>query len=125
MSERGIDPELSAPYTPEQIGVAERRNRMLLEKMRVIVEDSRLQVVCGMLLQRLERILSTSRSITLVHALRELFWRSTGIWSSTLDRMCCHGQCAQACSRQACHDWHGNSTGRLYSNRSDLQSLRL
>jgi transposase InsO family protein len=36
---KGIQLEVTAPYTPEQDGVAERFNRTLLEKVRSLVED--------------------------------------------------------------------------------------
>ncbi|KAJ0453375.1 putative RNA-directed DNA polymerase [Helianthus annuus] len=42
--ERGILHEFSAPYTPQQNGVAERKNRTLIEMARTMLADSKLPV---------------------------------------------------------------------------------
>ncbi|KAF5822614.1 putative RNA-directed DNA polymerase [Helianthus annuus] len=41
-SEKGIDRQFSAPRTPQQNGVAERRNRTLIEAARTMLADSKL-----------------------------------------------------------------------------------
>ena len=43
-NEKGILHELSAPYTPQQNGVAERKNRTLIETARTMLGDSKLPV---------------------------------------------------------------------------------
>jgi len=43
-NEKGILHELSAPYTPQQNGVAERKNRTLIETARTMLADSKLPV---------------------------------------------------------------------------------
>ncbi|KAJ0533211.1 putative RNA-directed DNA polymerase [Helianthus annuus] len=42
--ERGILHEFSAPYTPQQNGVAERKNRTLIETARTMLADSKLPI---------------------------------------------------------------------------------
>ncbi|KAF5814504.1 putative RNA-directed DNA polymerase [Helianthus annuus] len=42
--ERGILHEFSAPYTPQQNGVAERKNKTLIETARIMLEDSKLPI---------------------------------------------------------------------------------
>ncbi|KAJ0616238.1 putative RNA-directed DNA polymerase [Helianthus annuus] len=42
--ERGILHEFSAPYTPQQNGVAERKNRTLIKTARTILADSKLPI---------------------------------------------------------------------------------
>ena len=41
---KGILHEFSAPYTPQENGVAKRRNRTLIETARTMLADSKLQV---------------------------------------------------------------------------------
>ena len=42
---RGIHHEFSAPYTPQQNGVAERKNRTLIEAAQTMLADSKLPVM--------------------------------------------------------------------------------
>ena len=42
---RGIHHEFSAPYTPQQNGVAERKNWTLIEAARTMLDDSKLPVM--------------------------------------------------------------------------------
>ncbi|KAI3742562.1 hypothetical protein L1987_60248 [Smallanthus sonchifolius] len=44
MLKKGIRPEFSAPYTPQQNGVAERKNRTLIETARTMLSDAKLPV---------------------------------------------------------------------------------
>ena len=44
----GITHELSAPYTPQQNGVMERKNRTLIEMARTMLDDTRLQESSGL-----------------------------------------------------------------------------
>ena len=39
---KGIEHQFSAPYEPQQNGVAERKNRTLIEAARTMLADSRL-----------------------------------------------------------------------------------
>jgi transposase InsO family protein len=39
LDEEGIKHEFSAPYTPQQNGVAERKNRTLIEMARIILDE--------------------------------------------------------------------------------------
>ncbi len=43
--EKGIHHEFSGPYTPQQNGVAERKNRILIEAARTMLADSNLPVI--------------------------------------------------------------------------------
>ena len=42
---KGIHREYSAPYTPQQNGVAERKNRTLIEAARTMLADSKLPII--------------------------------------------------------------------------------
>jgi transposase InsO family protein len=42
--EKGIQHEFKAPYTPEQNGKAERKNRLLIEKVRCLLHQARLPI---------------------------------------------------------------------------------
>jgi transposase InsO family protein len=42
LHDKGVEHQTSAPYTPEQNGAAERLNRTILERTRVMLEDSQL-----------------------------------------------------------------------------------
>src|ERR1044071_32737 len=44
-AEKGIHHEFTAPYTPQQNGVAERKNRTLIEAARTMLADSNLPVI--------------------------------------------------------------------------------
>ncbi|KAI3685421.1 hypothetical protein L6452_34663 [Arctium lappa] len=43
--EKGIERQYSAPRTPQQNGVAERRNRTLIEAARILLADSKLPII--------------------------------------------------------------------------------
>ena len=43
--EKGIEHQFTAPYNPQQNGVAERNNRTLIEAARSMLSDSKLPVI--------------------------------------------------------------------------------
>jgi transposase InsO family protein len=47
LEEEGIKHELSSPYTPQQNGVVERKNRTLLDMARTMLDDTRLRTGFG------------------------------------------------------------------------------
>jgi transposase InsO family protein len=47
LDEDGIKHELSAPYTPQQNGIVERKNRTLIEAARTMLDESRLRTHFG------------------------------------------------------------------------------
>jgi transposase InsO family protein len=48
LEDEGIKNEFSSPYTPQQNGVVERKNRTLLDMARTMLDDTRLQTGFGL-----------------------------------------------------------------------------
>jgi transposase InsO family protein len=45
-NEEGIKHELSIPYTPQQYGIIERKNRILIEAARIILDEYKTPDIC-------------------------------------------------------------------------------
>ena len=62
LDELGITHELSAPYTPQQNGVVERKNRTLVEMARTMLDEYKTLIVFG-LMQLILRATSSTEYI--------------------------------------------------------------